>query len=83
MILCTTPQVAGCMASKFRNAGQTCVSTNRFDCGLIIGLGLGFDLGFSTGLILGLVAHSHLCQGSWSTRLCMMPLLQKLRLELI
>ena len=21
--------VAGCMASKFRNAGQTCVSTNR------------------------------------------------------
>ena len=46
------------MASKFRNAGQTCVSTNRFDCGLIIGLGLGFDLGFSTGLGLGLVAYS-------------------------
>ena len=54
------PQVAGCMASKFRNAGQTCVSTNRFDCGLTIGLSLGFDLGFSTGLGLGLVTHSHL-----------------------
>ena len=26
----TLSQVAGCMASKFRNAGQTCVSTNRF-----------------------------------------------------
>jgi len=24
-----TTAVAGCMASKFRNAGQTCVSTNR------------------------------------------------------
>ena len=22
--------VAGCIASKFRNAGQTCVSTNRY-----------------------------------------------------
>ena len=60
MILCTTPQVAGCMASKFRNAGQTCVSTNRFDFGLIIGFDFGFDLGFSTGLGLGLglVTHS-------------------------
>ena len=30
---CTCPDldlaVSGCMASKFRNAGQTCVSTNR------------------------------------------------------
>ena len=47
------------MASKFRNAGQTCVSTNRFDCGLIIGLGVGFDLGFSTGPGLSLVTYSH------------------------
>ena len=47
------------MASKFRNAGQTCVSTNRFDCGPTIGLGLSFDLGFSTGPGLSLVTYSH------------------------
>ena len=56
---------------------------NALDLTLICGLIIGLGLSFSTGLGLGLVTHSHLWKGSWCTRLCMMPLLQKLRLEII